>query len=338
MAKLVLHIGTHKTATTTIQDCFARNADLLATHGVIYPRLNRANGHHGLVMDWVGLPLNYAIEGGSLAAMQRLAQDYGPVDGTVFLSSEEFSRASPGARVDFAALRQAAAGFSSIEVVCLLREQWQFLQSIYLEISRHSQSAPPAQWVANLFATDMSQGLWADYTRLYSDLLQVFAAEEIRFFSYANWAAAAGGVVGQMLGYLGVDLTIEDLDMPHGGRSNVSPGALAGWAANVVAHPAPASRWLVKACTGAFEVEYGDSRPSVLWQRDEMNRLLDYGAERNAALARALAPHQPDFAMYPQLPPAKAVYREDINSSFWCRAARWVHRGDTTRDITRGAA
>ena len=333
MAKLVLHIGTHKTATTTIQDCFARNADLLATHGLIYPRLNPASGHHGMVMDWVGLPLNYAIEGGSLAAMQGLAQRYGAQEGTVLLSSEEFSRAASGGRVDFAALRQAAAGFSRIEVVCLLREQWQFLQSVYLEISRYSQSPPPAQWVAGLLATDMAQGLWADYTRLYADLLQVFAADEIRFFSYADWAAAPEGVVGRMLAYLGVDLAVADLEMDHGGRSNVSAPPLASWAANVIAHPMAAAQGLVAACAGALMVEYGEDRPSLLWQRDEMARLLDYGAARNAALTRAVIPHQPDFALPPCLPPANAVYREDINSSFWCRAARWIHRDALARGV-----
>lgn len=333
MAKLVLHIGTHKTATTTIQDCFARNAQLLATYGLIYPRLNPANGHHGLVMDWVGLPLNYAIEGGSLAAMRGLAQCYGTQEGTVFLSSEEFSRATPGSRVDFAALRQAAAGFSRIEVVCLLREQWQFLQSIYLEISRYSQSPPPAQWVAGLLATDMAQGLWTDYTRLYADLLQVFAADEIRFFSYGDWAAAPDGVVGRMLDYLGIDLAVADLDVEHGGRSNVSPPPLASWAANVIAHPMVAPPALVTSCAGALAVEYGEDRPSVLWQRDEMAGLLDYAAERNAALTGVLAPHQPDFALLRQGPPANAIYREDINSSFWCRAARWVHRDALSRGV-----
>ena len=44
MARIVLHIGTHKTATTTIQNVFHRNATLLAQHGIVYPRLGTATG------------------------------------------------------------------------------------------------------------------------------------------------------------------------------------------------------------------------------------------------------------------------------------------------------
>lgn len=88
MAKVVIHIGTHKTATTTIQDTFSQNAKLLRQHGVIYPRLSRFTGHHGLVSDWGRLPKVYDLPGGSKAALRQIANEHGAGDHTVFLSSE----------------------------------------------------------------------------------------------------------------------------------------------------------------------------------------------------------------------------------------------------------
>jgi len=72
MARLILHIGTHKTATTTIQNSFHANRKLLAQHGLIYPDLGRAAGHHGLVTDWIDLPANYHYPQGAAAAWQQV--------------------------------------------------------------------------------------------------------------------------------------------------------------------------------------------------------------------------------------------------------------------------
>ena len=70
MARAILHIGTHKTATTTLQDSFRLNAALLARRGLIYPQIDaRHSGHHGLVTDWNPLPAVYHLPGGSMAAL-----------------------------------------------------------------------------------------------------------------------------------------------------------------------------------------------------------------------------------------------------------------------------
>ena len=49
MKKLALHIGSHKTATTYLQNVFSRNADLLAAHDVLYPVNGQVyEAHHRL--------------------------------------------------------------------------------------------------------------------------------------------------------------------------------------------------------------------------------------------------------------------------------------------------
>lgn len=57
MSHLVLHIGTHKTGTTSFQNMMWKNARKLANYGVIYPRIHaRHTGHHGLIAEETQLP------------------------------------------------------------------------------------------------------------------------------------------------------------------------------------------------------------------------------------------------------------------------------------------
>ena len=345
MSRVILHIGTHKTATTTLQDMFAHNATLLEAHGVIYPRLGRASGHHGLVMDWNHfLPPVYALEEGSLGTLRQLAADHGAGDHTVVLSSEEFSRGRAANRPDFAAIREALTGFDRIEVVCVLREQWQFIQSIYLEISKSRQPPRPPQLIDTVLVEDMVEGLWTDYNLLYDHLLETFAPEEITFLDFDHCRKAQGGILGAMLDHLGCGLAPEALEPVNGGLSNASPQALPGWAANIITEPLTTPAWMVEATTGAFGVQFGEGRRSRIWTREECRMLQGYAARCNRQLAERLAPYQPGFAINASpLPTAgdggagdggEDVFREDVTGDFWMRCSRWtfgaIRRGTTT--------
>ena len=68
MSKVILHIGTHKTGTTTIQDTFALNRNLLSGKGLVFPEIGKTNGQHGLVMDWIKLPEAYHLDTTAQAA------------------------------------------------------------------------------------------------------------------------------------------------------------------------------------------------------------------------------------------------------------------------------
>ena len=56
MSRIILHVGTHKTATTTLQDTCAANRRRLAAHGVVFPEVGPTNGQHTLVTRWIPLP------------------------------------------------------------------------------------------------------------------------------------------------------------------------------------------------------------------------------------------------------------------------------------------
>lgn len=324
MAKVILHIGTHKTATTTIQDMFAANAKLLARHGVIYPKLGKATGHHGLAMDWNRwLPKIYEA-GGSIAALEKLARDYGQTESTVFLSSEELSRGAASERVDFTAIRQALRGFAEVEVICVLREQAQYLQSIYLEVSKKRAPPRPPLVLASMLREDMVEGLWTDYNLLYDHLLTAFAPEEITFLDFDETRRAEGGILGAMLARLAPNLDLSELKLVNDGRSNTSPPPLPAWAANIVAEPHVAPDWLIQAMSGALQAQFGEGRRSLLWTRDEVATLQSYALEHNSRLAARRAAIQPGFQIAAAAPRSDAIHREDMTAEFWVRANRWT--------------
>ncbi|UWQ19639.1 hypothetical protein [Jannaschia sp. M317] len=321
-SKVVLHIGTHKTATTTIQDTFWENSDLLAKHGVIYPRLGRVTGHHGLAYDWANLPPIYKLEDGSEAALRALNDTYAHQPVTLFLSSEEFSRGDPKGATDFAALRACLGDFDEIEVICALRPQWEFIQSIYLEVSKHrSPPRPPALLEAAL-KTHMLEGLWVDYNLLLDRLEDVFAPEEIRLFDFATQRKAPGGVLGAILAHLGVDLTAEDLTPVNGGASNVSPRPITAWAANVLAEPTVAPKWLLTLIEEAMDLEFEASTRSCLFTREEFQAVAAHFAPANQRLRDRRASVQPGFDLTAADITPLNLFRNMIPQSLWVRIGR----------------
>lgn len=331
MAKVILHIGTHKTATTTIQNTFAGNRALLARHGLDYPDLGRISGHHGLVMKWLYLPEVFAIAGGPEAAWTRIAA-MAREGRTVFLSSEEFSRGLPLPRIDLAELRRYLAPFAEIQVVCTLRDQLSFLQSVYLEVSKKSAPPPWANFFANSLASGFGAGLFLDYSALDDHLRSAFARDEIRYVDFTAARAAPGGMLGTFLALAGTGLAPEALKPVDGGKANVSPDPLAVWAANQIAAPYPAGETLIALAAAALAEELAPDQRSTIYTRAEEMRLLAHFAPLNARFTERIAASQPGFAL--TAPPAagRRLYRDEIGPGFWLRIARRLHAGRPPRD------
>jgi len=326
VARLILHIGTHKTASTMIQNTLFKNRDLLATHGVIYPALGKHTGHHGLLMDWLALPAAYQLPKGGLGTLRTLAAEYVETDKTLFLSSEEFSRGGgTSGRVDMAELRTIFEGFDSVSVLCLLREQWQFLQSVYLEIARNRQPPRPPTLVQTALSTGMVDGPWCSYGSLYDQLLDGFSPNEIHFVDYAQASGHQGGILGVVLSFLELPFGSEALSAVKDGTSNVSPRALPKWASFAIAGGHTADPGLLDAIETAFDLEFGTDRKSCLFTRAEIKGLSDHFAPLNALLEKRVAETQPGFHISSTLPPPDAIYREDITAPFWLRAARRIY-------------
>ena len=226
MSGLVLHIGTHKTGTTALQETLAANRGALAAQGIVYPRLDaREAGHHRLVTPWIDLAHRRYAGPSGIELWQGLAERHAGGRDTLLLSSEGFSRARPQA-VDFAALAGLVAGFRRRSVVCYLRNQADYIQSIYLQVLKRGRWVDFDRFVAGCLAEGYAGGMFLDYGALHARVRAGFAPEEIRFLSYEAAARHPGGIVRHLLAESGSDAAT-----PAAARSNVSPGPVALWAA-----------------------------------------------------------------------------------------------------------
>ena len=132
MRELILHIGTHKTGTTTVQAALAASADqLLRQYGLLYPATGRPQskfecrfGHHFLAtslsraagVEQPGVWTDF-LEECERSSAER-----------VLVSAEYFSSLKPD---QIARLNQLVSGFERVSVILYLRNPVRFLLSAY---------------------------------------------------------------------------------------------------------------------------------------------------------------------------------------------------------------
>jgi hypothetical protein len=131
--RLVIHIGTHKTGSSTIQIALHANRDSLRDAGVLVPDTSRGPEPH---LHKHGSVFRAAISrDGALAELERktLLEEFARSDAhTMLISAEGLCEPVPGIPGFFAPL---SAQFD-IEVVCLLRRPDRFLESLYNQLVR----------------------------------------------------------------------------------------------------------------------------------------------------------------------------------------------------------
>ncbi|MEO0465147.1 MAG: hypothetical protein AAF216_01285 [Pseudomonadota bacterium] len=329
MARLILHVGTHKTATTTIQKSFHANRQLLARHGLTYPDIGRTAGHHGLVTDWVNLPPVFHLSEGSEAAWKKLVAQATKHDQAVFLSSEEFSRGHPNSRVDLAAIRSWLDPFEEIKVICTLRDQVSFLQSIYLEISK--KKAPPywGAFLKSALTKGYGAGLFLNYCVLDDHLRSAFAEDEIHYVDYAA-ACQEPGIRAHILRLAGCEMDSTLLqDTQETRQANVSPDPLSAWIAGMIARPGIADDALMELVRDKLANSFDEGRPTTLYIRSEIQQLRKCVTPWNEEFLERLARRQPGFHLTPTKMPDNTAYRSDLKTSFWVNLTQSLYNRDT---------
>jgi len=325
MAKIILHIGTHKTATTAIQNTFYENSPALTEHNIVYPSVGKSRWHHGLVPNWKAMPKSYYIPGGASAGLQRLVRDYADTDSTVFISSEEFSRIT--ALESLGLVRELLSPFESIKIIVTLRFQWQFLQSIYLEISKKRSPMRPPQFVRKALDSGVCEGLWIDYNGLLNQLERVFDPNEIKVFDFEDISNSSLGVTGTFLDYIGITELNKVMSYPDSkGGSNISPQPLASWMANILSEPGVANSKLVDIASSCLTSEYGQGVRTSIFTRSEYNLLFNHFAKLNGSLNLRLAEQSPSCSLIAVEARPNTIFRDQVKSSLWIRMAREVLR------------
>jgi hypothetical protein len=200
MRKLILHIGTHKTGTTSIQTALADAREWLGARGLCYPDggpvYKSRVPHH----KWShGLTGTDPAQADASKAYIDYARSLGRADDTLILSAEPIYRHADGYdRFDFSIIddywerrgryvHNVAAALDSfdVRVVVWLRERDSFARSLFAEVSKKGKWQGPFDEFLQSFA------VWFEYERQ----LQLFrdAFSQIDVYSYE--VASESGLV-----------------------------------------------------------------------------------------------------------------------------------------------
>lgn len=355
MAKLVLHIGTHKTGTTAIQGTLDCNRSLLQRNGVIYPWfasakkrkgstvkrlwatgwnylaqtgllspvIGSSTGHHGLLSPWIELPEDMLTATPPMALLKQLSEAHANSARSVLLSSEEFSRSHAGRNgkgPDLAEIRNKIAPFREIQIVCFLRHQIPFLQSLYLELSKTLVPPDPDKLCAQAIRSGYGAGMFMDFNLLRDRLVAAFPSDQLTFIDYGHANQSPQGVTGALLGVAGHGAVASKLHRPGKRRANVSQPPLAVWVANQITESKLPRRTLLNLVKATLRDHYGPNPDTTIFTREERSRMAAHFKPLNQAFVIQVAADHPSSPQPFQLSdpaPGPLIYREDLDTSFW---------------------
>ncbi|BFM20140.1 hypothetical protein [Gilvimarinus japonicus] len=214
--RIVLHIGTEKTGTSSIQHFLSNNRAELAAEGVVYPRFTGLNGgsQWGVVAavqgrPWkteIGARLGIRNKGGADTYRQRLLEAFDqellacPGCHTLILSSEHFhSRLIGPARLH--ALKKLLSRWSdNVQVVVYFRRQDRVAISHYSTKLKTGQAEPR---VFSAIAGDLLP-YYYDYERIYANWSRVFGEKALHAGIFAPKHLAGGDLLTDFCDRIGI--------------------------------------------------------------------------------------------------------------------------------------
>jgi len=215
MRRCILHIGTHKTGTTSIQKTLAGHGAALARHGFFYPETGIPQGEnfgqHYVAWDLIGDEEFRPIFG----AADRLLREIDASDRDIVISSEDLETAIWHRQRfgDFVGeLRRRGI---EVTIVVYLRNQLDYVRSLYLQLITRKYEGGFAGFADGILAARALRWQWRVISFCYRDLLaQLPADTRIVVRSYER----AGAVTADFAGVLG--LTLADLGIVGEPREN----------------------------------------------------------------------------------------------------------------------
>ncbi len=256
---VVLHVGMHKTGTTSLQTMIARNREHFREQGLYYPATGQVgvgDGQHNLAWELLG-DERFDPEAGSLAGLADELRERRPP--AVLISSEdlEYLHDKPDRLVTLRDLLEDL-GYSA-RIVITLREPSEYLESLYYELVHQGRAGD-----FDVFVTEALEqrgifspgGIELDYSRLIGGFAGVFGDRALRVLAYDHDDA-----VGPVLTAFADALRIRLTAVPDWPRFNVRDdperaGPTAGHAAD--------SAVLSRSQHEAIRVAFGGAFASVL--------------------------------------------------------------------------
>ncbi len=326
MARLILHIGAHKTATTFLQRCFFHNSKLLAQHGIHYPDIGPNPAHHILTAPWIDnaeIPPAFYGKGGPEGMWQRFVDDYAARPGTVFLSGEPFSRLEPQ-RVDMAALAARLAPFEDVRILYTTRRQTELIQSIWLQKVKTRLAGDLANFLNHACTKFLATGVPVEHGLIYDHVLTGFAPQQVTILDYEQIRRAPGGVLQTFLDLVGSGLQAEQMNMVGSNQANISPDPLGMYVYGRIAHKEKPNDAELARIVAA--IRQGHSAPTTIYTRADHARICKVFAPLNAAFEARVRQHQPGFAMAPEPAEPEFTWRDDLTMTDWARIAAAIGR------------
>lgn len=257
MGRVIVHIGTHKTGTTSIQRALSRNRDFLHENKVLYPDykligLRSHYAHLGMANALTGAHEKFSVQ--DAERFFRFARDMASDFDHTIISAEPLYRQISGkvppqkiqtperywrARDEYIARFRSLIGPAEIAIV--IRRQDQFAESMYQEqikVTRHS-----------LDFADFLENFWFhfDYTAQVRAWKKHFSTIHIIPFDRIK----GDDITGSFLNHIGIDLPIapsseaKNVSMPHDGvilkrhlNKSDLPDSLLARAADILVSPA----------------------------------------------------------------------------------------------------
>ena len=330
MAKLVLHIGGHKTGTSYLQSLFWHNRALLQTDGIHYPKFGANKSHHvmaGLWMPLPDIPKRLFGPGGAAALWDGFIADYAGQEGTVFLSAENFSRLEPKS-VDMRNLAARLAAFEQVQVVYTARHQVELVQSVWLQIAKTRRAFVLRNFVEKAIETAVVCGLDLDHGAVYARLLHGFAPAQITVLDYASFRHTPGGMVQVFLDLLGSRLRPQDFAPTPPDTANISPDPLSMYVATLITEGQIPPPDLIDKVEGL--IRPGSRTPTTLLMRGEYARIGRAFARKNTIFVNKIKVLQSDFSFDPVPPPDNLFYRDDLTVHHWAAIAAALYRPEPT--------
>jgi len=293
---LYLHIGAHRTATTSIQRFLRTNTEGLAQRGILNP--GGLSRHHVLAGRILGGHAE-AAAADLTAEAERVGAAIGRPVGTIVLSDEDICT-----RTDMARLARLSAHFE-VRVIFVLRRQDLWLESWYRQNVKWQWNRDLAHLTFAEFLARRRGFFWIDYDATVTRLDRLFGAEAVRVMVFEKGAMPEGPVAA-----FARAIGLDSLDgLAAGQHANASLSALT---TEFMRHlpldefPDRTRRMLEQACAKVdwhVRQRYGAQSP---WHMDVATRaaVLAEHAAGNAALARRRFGREALFT--DPLPPADA--------------------------------
>ncbi len=276
MRTLVLHIGTHRTATSSVQAFLHANGPALLQRGILYPFGVK---RHVVQMNRL---FDGKVPAAELAAdLTRRADSRRQPVHTIILSDEDICM-----RRDLTPLAPLRDSFD-VKVVFALRRQDLWLESWYLQNVKWQWNPTLAHATFPEFLARREEFHWADYAAYVDHLETVFGPENLRLYVFekaqmpqgpvAAFAAAAG--IGDVAGLA---------PAPHANPSHSPLVSEFMRRLPLDEAPPPVRGMLERACSALDAALAKAPEEASPWLIDPATRaaILERHAPGNAALAR----------------------------------------------------